>query len=493
MRLYAQLWTATVERCLVSGVALVSMIETWSCHAGGTNRITVTTTNQFAPFLYQYYDTGSASYVTATGFPIVTTQAIVRLTKAVNDCIPYFVDMAAFGTNSSYLWTNNVVATSATELATIEVPMLTDAVLADTGAGWLETSGTNRWGITNSAVGWWWYGDETGDAETPLFAARYYSNAWQTCLSADTPHNGVNIRCRDRTNVVPQGRYQAGSGLGVTNDVSIRLVTRAIVPTNETLLTVTQTLVFAASPTQTLSYWADSVLSISTLSGSPSNNDSVVIVYTNALRYGTPDGSVVPPRLYWRTFQVLKDMLHRMHWTKFAPTIVTAGYPYWRDFTFDRPTTVSNQALLSSRWPTNLSATLLGTVHLGNQSDPRVNMSSRETHLTAVTSLTTNFAKQGDLYIAVTEPTGSGWGGITQRLFHAWDMPYRQYQYMLLASTNSPAGEYLTNAVPLHTLNIGTNIPWEVIGTAPNSVVGYEVAWARWIIRWNVAGGFSYP
>jgi hypothetical protein len=192
-----------------------------------------------------------------------------------------------------------------------------------------------------------------------------------------------------------------------------------------------------------------------------------------------------------------------LRWTKANPVLqATESFSppnYWVYGDTGTNTIAGRQAWASSIWPTNyLTGPWYADVALINveESPPavaaRVRMMARPRFL-AATTLNTNYSKSCQLYL---ETSVAKYATVsTNNVYYTWGLPFAEDRFVYLYETNLPAGPdsaTLTNEMSFYTTAIGTNLPWEVIGTTPLSALGFNVNAATWLIRWDGTNGFRY-
>jgi hypothetical protein len=527
LKVCAQIHTALTERCTVVNVTWPTNVETYTCYGGYSNTVytndgvvwtgktiltkSVTVTNAYGPFQYTYTDPQGT--FTATGFPTVTHSMLSTLLNKTKDILPRFVDTNVLGNAEDY-FTNRVFATNYSGMSSIRFPMLTqEAIVAATG-GVLFSSATNAWGITNAATAYLWYADEVPQTNHILYIGGR-SNLWGKQWSSTLPHSNPNVIVWGLTNYNTQARYYWASGSPTS--VTMRISGTRIWNTNA-VSNVTADVVFAADEPATLTGLWQTVTSATNIAGTVATGDWIIVSLPTNLVFVTPSGTNFSRRGYWRHFATMRTLLDRMVWTTNIVTVsgwtnnwegeaaapVRSGPPIGtiqtnanNDYTYGwvygsgRHTWQAAGGWLVNR--------LYSPPYF---EDGRQCIKVSGERLFGALSPATNFNKSATFFMGACKVSDVlSYPDVSNHTFHAWTLPWQEYRYVQAWTTNLttqtsiyPYGE--TNHPPEGTTcvtNIGSTVAWEIVGTTDNATAGFGFnPDGFWLLKWNVAGGFTY-
>jgi len=311
-----QIFTGIQERCIVSDVSELSIVESWIAYAGTntntqvvgsityTNSILVTTnivtTNQIGPFSYQYDDLSGSH--TATGFPFITRNMIFKMqskTKDLYDSDVWVSTNPVSGTVGSYF------ASDVTNAYPDDLPIESFAgSLSRQGLGYTTNMTTNIWGFTTGGDGLFTRMPETTNNWT--LGESHYTGAW---IYVDNSLFDTNYL---DSSVFPILQYRNGGG--GTNELTTLDVTvsgfRLNTPLGTTNAT-TESVTITATNTTLTNQWYD-VTNITISAAAMNTNDVLALVWTNDIvLYGA-----APFMLYAEDVDELQQMINALQWTE---------------------------------------------------------------------------------------------------------------------------------------------------------------------------------
>ena len=292
----AQLYSGVVERCEFSGVAVPSIVETWTVSAGSSNNIVtnglpaatnvytnivlltdeITTTNQIGPFEYEYTDP-SGTY-TSTAYPYVTRAFMNALDTKINALIPYYLDgsVVTNGNWNSYfgIMSTNMPRSKSDEVY-YELLRASKAGIFDReGIGTVRSTSTNDGGYVTGGLAY--YTRQPATARNWLLSELHAStNDWQF-----VDVGGFDTRMYE-TNMVPVIQYIQG-GTNALATTSITLSGLALTHSNQTTYTTSEVVFVSSTTTVCALPWYD-ITNITTEAAINNTGDVFAVSYTNEI------------------------------------------------------------------------------------------------------------------------------------------------------------------------------------------------------------------
>jgi hypothetical protein len=434
--------------------------------------------------------------------------------------LPRFVDTNLF--NGGELFTNLVFATNYAGLANVQMPLLTREAIVAANGGVLVSSTTNGWGLTNSATAYWWHADEQPFTNVILYIGGR-SNAWGTQFASTLAHTNPpgqpGVMLWQFTNVNASARYYWASGSPTS--VTMRISGTRIWNTN-VISNATADIVFEANQIYPLTGCWRTIASASNVAGTAATGDWIIVSYPTNLYFVQPNGSNFAARAYWRPLSVFRTLLDRMTCTASSNVVSswTNGFwgsgktnvTYWpppSSYDFTPVQTIANtnyaEGSHEEYWilgDYGASAMLYNHMVAHGELQERWIQSGKTANEREVTSITlsTNFAKTATWYAAVCRPgeyTLFNFAGTNSvYLYYTWGLPWLEYRFQEQWNTNLDASVQTlypfgsTNRLPWGTTavtNIGSSIPWEVIGSnSVKTMAGYGYySRGMWLIDWD--------
>lgn len=287
----SQLYSALVERCQATGVALPSVVDSWTVYAGQTNNVktntwtesgatnttvttnyfivykTVSATNCFVPFEYTYTNPVGGATVTNICYPTIKRSWLTTWDSKFDAVLTYFVNTNEEVAGSFNSWFSNSVRTNLRDSANPPY--------------WAKTNLFRVLGVgyQTNAVAHWTHTPEHDSADW-LLAAIYSTGTNVTQWTYKKFTALTNMHPRDAS-IKPVAEYvRAGfDGPNVLTNLSLTVRGWAWNDTGTGLVSTAETVAFDSTNDIALSYAWGSVTSITCTAHRPNSNDAVRIVY----------------------------------------------------------------------------------------------------------------------------------------------------------------------------------------------------------------------
>jgi len=333
-----QLYSGVVERCSISGISTLNIVENWLVFdhyvtntvawTNGTDtgiytnvyptNVTYTTTNQTGPFPYAAGDGN-----TYTAMPFVTHYFLAQLDSKIGALVDGYIAYNAatnptvwhsqYYTNDysydsvNFRWTNSNVRI----YPITGIPVETKANLFHhAGVGYVASAITNRFGIVTNGTAYW-------TRQPPMtnqwvLAESHYTGAWSYVEISQ-----FQTRMYE-TNVYPVLKYIIGGTNAFSGSVNVTINGTMLNVTNQTTPASSE-IVAISSTNETLTTKPWYNISSIAVSGSYNTNDTVSLYYNGSFAiYGDQ-----PYTLYASDINERYEVIKRLKYTRSDPTALS--------------------------------------------------------------------------------------------------------------------------------------------------------------------------